>query len=1061
MPRFGSLALAVIFLISPNGFTQDQKINREDLKPGLVLTADDDGERISRLEPTVAISLAKGESAHPRLTAGNDFVWEGAINILIPGKYQFDANLLGKLTVSVNGEKVFESEATGADPKQAKSVVGPELDLPAGIHPFRAELKRTGDAVRAELIWQGPMFQAEPVPYFFFGHLPAQRPEQFGEMVAQEHGRFLFEELSCKRCHTPAADDKVAATLAERAGPDLSEIGKRVYPGWLDAWLADPQKLRPHTTMPQMFADDEQGQAERYAVVAYLAGLGGPMPKHQQQGNANQQRQSRDRGSQLFLSVGCAACHGDKVNQAKTVKKNDDFDFEDDDKPAWQPSDSFHALGTEAVGGYYRLGAVGSKTTPGPLAAYLQNPAQNNPHGRMPSLLLNGGEANDLANFLCMITDDQINKAMPKAPEFDRSKLAAKWLPGGEREAFGKRPAAEQWKRLGESLMTAKGCVNCHTVSPGNKPLPTDTGLAPELAKARTNTDAGCLSTEPKPDQVPVYPLKDAQKVALKTFLQVGLNGAGSDAPLYQARVSLKRFQCLNCHNRDGEGGIDEALTDIMKVMANAENAEDLLPPKLTGAGHKLRTPWLKQVLVQAGRARPWMAMRMPQYGEANVGFLTESLPALEGAVTDDTVKKPEFTAAKLEAGRKLAGKAGLGCIACHDISGIAGGGTRGPDLATTNQRVRHDWYVRWMHQPQRVSPGTRMPQNFINGRSQLDTILNGDGDAQIEALWAYFSLGPGLPLPEGIEPPGQALVVKVGERPEILRTFMPHGTSSKAVAVGYPGGMNLVFDAANSRLGYAWTGNFIDAAPVWNNRGGRPANLLGPRFWDAPAGHPWAITTGKKPDFAKQAENPAYGFQLPNDEYYDGQRFVRFLGYTLDTDGKPSFRYQLNDSDSSSSLLVVEKPVPMPVTIAAGLKRELEVRVPGGKQAWFNLGVSQARPKLYNANGEAEAQKPNQTAETIAVTGQHQRTNILLPQDGNKAVLAQVENLPDKSKVLIKERGNNQWEVLVQLPEATKEQEFEFQVTVWGLPQNDEQLLRELITATAKAGNDQSGGKQ
>src|SRR5262249_22736901 len=142
----------------------------------------------------------------------------------------------------------------------------------------------------------------------------------------------------------------------------------------------------------------------------------------------------------------------------------------------------------------------------------------------------------------------------------------------------------------------------------------------------------------------------------------------------------------------------------------------------------------------------PWMTLRMPQYGEANLGSLPDTLALLEGVIAEPETHRPDLTAEKLEAGRLLTGKNGHGCISCHDISGITGGGTRGPDLALTSQRVRHDWYVRWMHNPQRIAPGTRMPQNFIDGKALLTTVYNGDGDKQIDALWSYLALGPGLP---------------------------------------------------------------------------------------------------------------------------------------------------------------------------------------------------------------------------------------------------------------------------------------------------------------------------
>ena len=68
------------------------------------------------------------------------------------------------------------------------------------------------------------------------------------------------------------------------------------------------------------------------------------------------------------------------------------------------------------------------------------------------------------------------------------------------------------------------------------------------------------------------------------------------------------------------------------------------------------------------------------------------------------------------------------------------------------------------------MQPGTRMPTVFPEGKSPLDSVLNGDAKAQAEAVWAYLSLGPGLPLPDGLEPP-KGLILSVKDRPYILRT--------------------------------------------------------------------------------------------------------------------------------------------------------------------------------------------------------------------------------------------------------------------------------------------------
>ena len=50
---------------------------------------------------------------------------------------------------------------------------------------------------------------------------------------------------------------------------------------------------------------------------------------------------------------------------------------------------------------------------------------------------------------------------------------------------------------------------------------------------------------------------------------------------------------------------------------------EGRLPPHLTGVGDKLQPEWLREVLLNKGTARSYMATRMPQFGEANIeGFI-------------------------------------------------------------------------------------------------------------------------------------------------------------------------------------------------------------------------------------------------------------------------------------------------------------------------------------------------------------------------------------------------------------------------------------------------------
>lgn len=1006
----------------------EPEVDRKLLKPGLIAGYLQDPTQpqsgaVYRLEPTVALYLKDGEGVTPKATTAS-VNWRGFLQIVTAGKYRFTAVVQGgtaEVVLKRIGNVVRALDANHAayqNPAIATTAIeagGPEIELSPGVYQFTAKfIGSPGGAAkdkRLELHWQGPGFRREPIPNFFFGHLPSDRTETIDKHLPATHGRYLFEELGCKNCHQSKNE-----SFVERTGPDLSEIGRRVFPGWLDAWLANPSKLRPHTTMPKLFTDDARGQAERYAIGRYLVSLGGPIREPKVPTISNEWTKSLSNGAKLFTTTGCAACHGKQL--AATAKKNED---DDDDQPVkFEPASSLLGFGT-ATGpqAIYALGGVGSKSTPDQLQRYLLDPLKTNPHGRMPNMQLSNDEARDLARYLYRLTDN-IERDAPKEPPMKPADFDAK-----------------SWNELGERLLTSKGCVNCHTVAPGGRKLPMleVPSLDEQPANERNRSESGCLAAKPNVEKVPVYSLDADQVAALRTYVGPGLK-PGVPSSLDLARSALKRFNCLNCHVRDGEGGIGTELADQMKKLESAENADDVAPPRLTGVGHKAKTSWLNAVLLNGARARPWMTLRMPQYGAANVGHLPVTLAHLEGTLPDDSTKPVKYASASLEAGRKLNGSEGLGCIKCHDISGHVGGGTRGPDLARTTERLRYEWYERWMHNPQRLAPGTKMPQNFNNGKSAFTNLLNGDADPQIEAIWAYLSLGPGLPLPVGMEPP-KGLILKGGDRPEILRTFMPDGAGNRAIAVGFASSA-FVFDAGACRVAFAWEGNFLDASPVWNNRGGAPAKLLGPKFLSPPAGQPWGVTGSRTPpNFTERATDPAFGAPVPNEKIYQGKRQVHFEGYTLDDQGIPTFRYRVADPEEKGELVIRETAVPVKGSVATGLSRTFVVETPATRTPWLLAGETSSEPRAYAANGSRLELNLKDAAPEVPAIG----SRIVLPE-GNRATVLILSESPSGTVWRLAPKPGGGWQAIVRFPEAKDPAKFTVQLTAWSAPKDDEAII-------------------
>jgi len=101
----------------------------------------------------------------------------------------------------------------------------------------------------------------------------------------------------------------------------LTQAGARLYAGWVYHWLLDPGKVRPGAVMPQLFADDVIGRSEAYAVAAFLASTGKapepPAPVDPR--GAKEHAGQVEQGKKFFVSLGCAACHGEAPKDKEPV----------------------------------------------------------------------------------------------------------------------------------------------------------------------------------------------------------------------------------------------------------------------------------------------------------------------------------------------------------------------------------------------------------------------------------------------------------------------------------------------------------------------------------------------------------------------------------------------------------------------------------------------------------------------------------------------------------------------------------------------------------------------
>jgi mono/diheme cytochrome c family protein len=489
------------------------------------------------------------------------------------------------------------------------------------------------------------------------------------------------------------------------------------------------------------------------------------------------------RGQLLFRSLGCLGCHtrGGPLASA-----------------------------SERVGP--DLTDLARKRTRAAIASLLEKP-RNRPTGRhRPDLRLSADEAAHIAAYL---TDAKLAQAEPaNTPQ----------LPRGD---------AERGKGLAERLR----CAACHALG-GLKPTRPAIPLA-----AGVNPEGGCLAPAPAAG-IPRFALSESQRNALCAFVAGLPMDPSVAAPSTVAEDTIRRLGCFGCHARGGQGG-----TFLGAQIADALGSDPALgglkvtltPPDLSAVGDKLRPEFLAlAVRGQAPAARPWLSVRMPAFvfgqGEAeSIARYFERHDRFEARAAEITSAAPLHPDNRaFDAAARLIGQRGFGCVNCHVLAGkVPPGGeaeTLGPDLALAHRRMTNTYFRRWIANPQRILPGTPMPQ-FL----QPVATLPGTLDEELDAIWNALTSERATELATAGT---RALLAQQGERASVVRDMVvfPESPASpytpRGLAIGLKGGHSVLFDTDRIAWLAWWHGDFLTRTKSGRLWEWHPA---GPLIWTAP----------------------------------------------------------------------------------------------------------------------------------------------------------------------------------------------------------------------------------
>lgn len=238
----------------------------------------------------------------------------------------------------------------------------------------------------------------------------------------------------------------------------------------------------------------------------------------------------------------------------------------------------------------------------------------------------------------------------------------------------------------------------------------------------------------------PRHDFDPRQTAAIERFLAEDAASLSRFVPAEFAERAIRDESCLACHARDGA-----AASSPPPAAGRADEPGPGLPaPDLTWAGEKLRSDWLADFLAghAVDRPRPHLPAPMPSVS-AHAGALAAGLHHQHGLpASPPTVEPVDEDLAAI--GRDLVGGDRLGCHSCHalgDEPALGGEGSEEAiDLALVRRRLRRPFFDRFLLDPQRILPGTKMPQ-FVDedGYTALYDVFDGEAERQFDAIWQYL----------------------------------------------------------------------------------------------------------------------------------------------------------------------------------------------------------------------------------------------------------------------------------------------------------------------------------
>ena len=398
-------------------------------------------------------------------------------------------------------------------------------------------------------------------------------------------GASLYGESFCASCHATqnAAGNLVGGDL----GPELTNVGTKVKPGWLMVWMRDPQKYDPNTPMPQYRWTDQQLKL----IVAFVQSKTDPdyvADVHLQAATPAQIAH----GKQLVVEYGCASCH-----QISGVPKPDNY------------GPDLSRIGSKPVVQLVFLPGM-EHTLPAYLEQKIRRPRAFGASLHMPRFNFTPGQVEDVTTALLSLTDRSFT--LP----------ASMQVPAVHETNY--QPAGQAGQ-----LMASLNCLSCHRINGHGGTM------APDLSWEGSAVQRQWLDSFLKnPNtlrpalirRMPKFNLTDAERTVLTDYMMtvyqtplfvrdaMPLTGYSPELVEKGRQLFYSRYDCQSCH------------------MVNPNQDKGYIGPTLTAVGARLNAAWIFHYLKDPQALRPGTIEPNQHMSDEDAQALTAFLMAQKGA---------------------------------------------------------------------------------------------------------------------------------------------------------------------------------------------------------------------------------------------------------------------------------------------------------------------------------------------------------------------------------------------------------------------------------------------